>query len=171
MIRGANSPGLFGGGNNLAMGVVTDGVYVNGGGINLTTGWAVGAAFEHWITPQLSATLYGSHAEIKYNNTVVAGRFFCNGGGGQSFTVGLAVACDPGFKYDEVRAQVSWYPVPAFRLAAEVGYARIDTAFSGQQITLTKNSGARPTGAYTAKDQGITAFNFRAQRGFGGVGE
>jgi hypothetical protein len=168
-----NSPGLFAAGNNLAMGVVTDGVYVNGGGIQLTTGWAFGAAFEHWITPQFSTTIYGSHAEIKYNSTVIASRLFCGGGGAvaQTFTVGAGVVCDPGFKYSEVRWQVSWYPVPAFRLAAEVGHAFIDTAFSGQQVTLAKTQGARPTGAYTAKDQGITAINFRAQRGFGGIGE
>ena len=49
--------------------------------------------------------------------------------------------------------------------------AMVETAFAGQQVTLTKTQGARPTGAYTAKDQGITAVAFRAQRGFGGVGE
>jgi hypothetical protein len=47
----------------------------------------------------------------------------------------------------------------------------LDSAMSGQQINLTKTQGARPTGIYTARDQNIIAVNFRAQRGFGGVGE
>jgi hypothetical protein len=35
------SPGLFQGGNNVALGVKTDGVYVNGSGLQLTTSWSL----------------------------------------------------------------------------------------------------------------------------------
>ena len=44
--------------------------------------------------------------------------------------------------------------------------AHIDTAFEGQQITLGKAQGLRPTGAYTAKNEGIVSAVFRAQRSF-----
>jgi Porin subfamily len=167
-----NSAGLFGSGNNVALGVATDGVYVNGAGIQLTTGWAFGAAFEHWITPQFDVVVYGSRGEFKYNNTVIAGRYFCGGSGAavQNIVVAATTVCDPGFTYSEVGLRFDWYPVPAFRLAIEGRYAMIDTAFAGQ-VTLTKTQGARPTGAYTAKDQGISQVAFRAQRGFGGIGE
>ena len=37
------SPGLFGGGNTVALGVITDGVFVNGGQFQLTTTWTAGA--------------------------------------------------------------------------------------------------------------------------------
>jgi hypothetical protein len=80
-------------------------------------------------------------------------------------------AWSAGFKYSDIRLGNSWYPLPGFRLGVEVGYTMIDTAFSGQQVTLTKTNGLRPTGAYTAKDLGITSVAFRANRGFGGVGE
>jgi hypothetical protein len=60
----------------------------------------------------------------------------------------------------------NWYPVAGFRLAVDVLYTRIETAFDGQQISLAKTVGARPTGAYTAKDQGILSVVFRAQRAF-----
>ena len=167
-----NSAGLFGSGNNVALGVATDGVYVNGAGIQLTTGWAFGAAFEHWITPQFDVVVYGSRGEFKYNNTVIAGRYFCGGSGAavQTIVVAATTVCDPGFTYSEVGLRFDWYQVPAFRLAIEARYAMIDTAFAGQ-VTLTKTQGARPTGAYTAKDQGISQVAFRAQRGFGGIGE
>ena len=59
----------------------------------------------------------------------------------------------------------------AFLLGVEVLYARVDTAFEGQQLILTPTQGRRPTGVYTARDQNVVAINFRAQRGFGGVGE
>ena len=60
----------------------------------------------------------------------------------------------------------NWYPVAGFRLAVEVLYTRIETAFDGQTVTLSKTQGLRPTGVYTAKDQGILAVVFRAQRSF-----
>jgi len=45
-------------------------------------------------------------------------------------------------------------------------YTRVQTAFDGQTITLAKSIGARPTGTYLAKDQGILSVMFRAQRAF-----
>jgi hypothetical protein len=45
-------------------------------------------------------------------------------------------------------------------------YSRIETAFDGQTVTLNKTQGLRPTGAYTAKDQGILSVGFRAVRSF-----
>jgi len=47
-----------------------------------------------------------------------------------------------------------------------VQYTRIETAFEGQTVTLSKTVGLRPTGTYTAKDQGILSVVFRAQRSF-----
>jgi hypothetical protein len=60
----------------------------------------------------------------------------------------------------------NWYPVAGFRLAVDVQYTRIETAFAGDTVSLSKAQGLRPTGSYTAKDQGILAVVFRAQRSF-----
>jgi hypothetical protein len=46
-------------------------------------------------------------------------------------------------------------------------YTGIGTAVEGATITLSKAQGARPTGIYTARNQGITAVMFRAQRNWG----
>jgi len=163
------SPGLYGAGNNLALGVVTDAVYLNGTGLQLTTGWSAGAYFTHYWTPQFSSTVFGGHAEVSYNDTVKTGRWFCGGGGAAIQNVNLApasagAACDPSFGLSVVGGRTDWYPVPSFRLGVEVMYTQIDTAFDGQQITLASTQGRRPTGIYTAKDQGITSVIFRAQR-------
>jgi hypothetical protein len=56
--------------------------------------------------------------------------------------------------------------VAGFRLAVDVAYSRVVTAFDGQTVSLNKSAGLRPTGLYTAKDQGILAVTFRAQRTF-----
>jgi hypothetical protein len=114
---------------------------------------------------------------------VINSRWFCGGGGGnvQQITVAATTRCDPGFKLWELGAHTDWYPVPGFRLGAEVGYIFVETAFSGQLVTLTPTGGnggtapvlvgKRPGGVYIARDQGIVHFSMRAQRGFGGIGE
>jgi hypothetical protein len=138
----------------------------------------IGAAYEHWWTPQVKTTILGSHAEISYNSNVVNNRAFCGGNisgfatVAQSVTVGAGQPCDPGFQYSDIRVSTSWYPVPGFRLAAEVGYVMIDSGFNGQVINLTKMTAPmlRPTGAYVANNQNLWLLAFRAQRGFGAVG-
>jgi hypothetical protein len=60
----------------------------------------------------------------------------------------------------------NWYPVAGLRLAVDVLYTKVETAFDGQQISLNKAQGARPTGIYTAKDQGILSVIFRVRRSF-----
>ncbi len=76
------SPGLYGSGNQIAFGAITDGVYVNGSAIEQTTSWTVGAGFEYFWTRNFSSTIYGNYTEVSYNNTVTTNRWFCNGGGG-----------------------------------------------------------------------------------------
>src|SRR5205085_3940933 len=79
--------GLFGGGNNVALGFVSDGVYLNGLGIQQTTSWTASLAYEHWWTPQLSSSVYGGIAGNHYNATVVNGGWFCGEGGAAAQTV------------------------------------------------------------------------------------
>ena len=155
------SPGLFGGGNTVALGVISDGVFVNGGQFELTTAWSTGAGYEHFWLPNFSTAVYGTYSQIRYDDTVINSHLFCSN---QNFTT--SGRCDPGFNYWTVGAVTNWYPVAGFRLAVDVLYTRIETAFDGQQVTLAKTQGLRPTGLYTAKDQGILAVTFRAQRSF-----
>jgi hypothetical protein len=167
------SPGLFGGGNTVALGVITDAVFIDRGQIELTTAWSAGFGYEHFWLPNFSTTVFGTYAQIRYNDTVINSRLFCNGGGAapQNIVVASTVTCDPGFNYWSLGTHTDWYPVPGFRLAVEVLYTRIETAFDGQTVTLSKTQGLRPTGSYTAKDQGILSVGFRAVRSFGTAGE
>jgi hypothetical protein len=162
------SPGLFGGGNTVALGVITDGVFVNGGQFELTTAWSTGFGYEHFWLPNFSTTVFGTYSQVRYNDTVINSRLFCGGSGAtnQNIRVAANVDCDPGFNYWTIGTHTDWYPVPGFRLAAEVLYSRIETAFDGQTVTLGKTAGLRPTGVYTAKNMGILSVGFRAQRAF-----
>jgi len=163
-----SSPGLFGSNNNVALGVITDGVFVNGGQIQLTTTWTVGAGYEHFWLPNFSTSVYGDYTQIRYSDSVIDSRLFCGNAGANAVNQNIIVSgrCDPGFNFWQVGMVNSWYPVAGFRLAVDVQYTRIETAFEGQTISLSKAQGLRPTGSYTAKDQGILAVTFRAQRSF-----
>jgi hypothetical protein len=159
------SPGLFGSGNTVAFGVITDAVFVNGGQLQLTTAWSTGFGYEHFWLPNVSTTVFGTYSQVRYNDTVVNSRLFCAGNQNLN-VVTVGTACDPGFNFFTIGMHTDWYPVAGFRLAAEVLYARVQTAFDGQTISLAKAQGARPTGLYTAKDQGILSIAFRAVRAF-----
>jgi hypothetical protein len=165
-----SSPGLFGGGNTVALGVITDGVFVNGGQFELTTAWTAGFGYEHFWLPNFSTTVYGTYTQVRYNDNVINSRLFCGNAGAsatnQNIRVSTNVECDPGFNFWTLGTHTDWYPVAGFRLAVDVLYTRIETAFDGQAVTLSKTVGLRPTGVYTAKDQGIVSVVFRAQRSF-----
>jgi hypothetical protein len=162
-----NSPSLFGANNQVALGFITDAVYVNGGQLQLTTAWTAGGGYEHFWLPNLSTTVYGTRTQVRYNDAVIASRIFCNGVPPVVQQINSSGTCDPGFNYWTIGTHTDWYPVPGFRLAVDVLYVHIDTAFDGQTLTLNKTQGARPTGLYTAKDDGIVSVVFRAQRQFG----
>src|SRR5215475_10659247 len=94
-----SSPGLFGGGNTVALGVITDGVFVNGGQIELTTTWTAGAGWEHFWLPNFSTSVYGDYTQIRYNDTVINERLFCAGAGTTAVAQNIILQgngrCDP----------------------------------------------------------------------------
>src|SRR5499427_9418503 len=162
-----STPGLFGSGNTVAFGVLTDAVYVNGGQLQLTTTWTAGGGYEHYWLPNVSTAVYGTYTQVRYNDSVINSGIFC--GTAPATTQNLILPaghCDPGFNFWTVGAVTNWYPVAGFRLAIDVLWTQIQTADSGQVISLSKAQGARPTGNYTAKDLGILSVTFRAQRSF-----
>jgi porin-like protein len=166
------SPGLFAGGNTVALGVMTDAVFVNGGQLELTTTWGTGAGYEHFWLPNVSTAWYGTYTQVRYSDTVINNRLFCGGSNAtRQNLIFTGERCDPGFNFWTVGMVNNWFPVPGLRLAVDVLYTRVETAFDGQTISLSKAQGARPTGLYTAKDQGIFSVVFRAQRAFGVAGE
>ena len=103
-------------------------------------------------------------------------RWFCGGLPGlgaavQSVVVPAASTCDPSWGFSAIGTHTDWYPVPSFRLGVEVLYTKIDTAFSGSNVTLNAAPGGRPVGLYTAKNEGITSVMFRAARAWPAGGD
>jgi hypothetical protein len=152
------SPGLFGSGNEVAFGILTDAVYANGTNLELTTTWATGGGFEYFWTRNFSSTIYGGYTRTEYSGvgaTLICGAIAHSGG------------CDPNYSVWGVGTHHDWFPVPGLRFAVDVLYTGVESAFAGQTVTLGKAPGSRPTGAYLAKDLGIVSVAFRAQRSWG----
>jgi hypothetical protein len=180
-----SSPALFGPGNNLAAGWMTDGVYVNGSQIELTTAWTVAAGYEHYWTPTLSTSITGGYTTIAYDSAAKA-LFASNvcpsvAGGGQVGFNGVTGSCDPDWHYFQGGVRTQWLPAPGWRLGIEAFYTQVYTAFNGGAVNLAGAStsgttgvvtatntvvGARPAGLYHLNNQGNWAVTFRAMRTF-----
>jgi hypothetical protein len=163
--NGHNSEGLFGSGNQVAVAWLTDGVFVTGSKIELTTAWSLVAAYEHAWSPQVRTSLYGAYLNVDYNAT--ATRYFCVAG-----TAAVAQAafntmsnCNPDYHFWYVGSRTLWSPVKDFILGVDVTFTEADTAFKGI-ANVASGIGTRPTGIYQIKDQGIVSATVRAQRTF-----
>jgi len=165
------SAGLFSSGNNVAVAWLTDGVYVNGSSVELTTAWSIVAAYEHNWSPSFKTSLYGAYLKVDYNANATA--FFSAGCGRTGNGVGVAQGgfsnlsnCNPDFAVWHVGSRSEWSPVRGLTFGADVYWTGIDTAFAGTGTLSGSGIGARPTGVYNIKDLGILTTVFRAQRVF-----
>ena len=122
------SPGLYGSGNEIAIGALTDAVYINGSSLEQTTAWSVGGGFEYFWTRNFSSTIYGSYTEVTYNSTVLNGRWFCGPGAGTGIFAGSGGSCDPSFRFWTVGTHHDWFPLPGLRFAVDVLFTRIEFA-------------------------------------------
>jgi Porin subfamily len=179
------SAALFGSGNQAAVGWLTDGVYVNGSRIELTTSWTVAAGYEHFWIPTLSTSVFGAYTSINHDGAAKA--FYAKNvcpsvaAGGQTGFNLASGPCDPDWQFIQVGTRVQWLPAPGWRLGIEGVYTRVFTAFSGAMANLAGTNtsattgvvtavnpviGARPSGIYGINDQGTWAIVMRAQRNF-----
>jgi len=179
------SAGLFGSGNRAAVGWVTDGTYVNGSRIELTTSWTAAAGYEHFWTPTLSTSVFGGYTSIRYDGAAKSlfAQSVCPraAAGGQTGFNLASGPCDPDWQYLQVGTRIQWLPSPGWRLGVEGVYTRVYSAFDGARANLAGTNtsgttgvvtainpviGARPSGVYSIGDQGTWAIVFRAQRNF-----
>jgi hypothetical protein len=154
-----SSAGLFGDGNQVAVGWLTDGVYINGSDVELTEAWSIIGGFEHVWSPVLRTSWFGGYLQVDYNPTATG--FFCGAGAVQA-AINTLSNCNPDYRLWYVGSRTIWAPVRNFFLGIETMYTRVETAFEG--TANLSGIGTRPAGTYRLRDQGITSITFRAQR-------
>ena len=172
-----SSPDLFNSGNNFSVGWMTDGVYVNGSGIELTTAWTAQAGYAHYWSPTFYSTIFAGYANISYDSTAKSyfGGAVCGAAGtgataqtAVSFGVGGVGAndCNPNWSYLETGIKSTWTPLPGLTFSTETLYTRVWSGFKGAGNLMASAPGARPTGIYAISNQNIWSSYFRVQRNF-----
>ena len=172
------SPGLYGsrskGGNNIAMGWISDGVYLrpNAPEIEKTTAWSTGVGFEHYWSPQWSTSWYGSYGKIELQRHRGEQQPVLQRDHGRRHYHRRHLGAErPGLR-SELRLLGGRH---AHRLVPGAGSAvcgrralHADPKRDEGSGPYSPAQGNRPTGVYTARNLGITSVIFRAQRNWGG---
>jgi len=162
------NPGTVYSGNTVGFGFGTDGVYVNGSQVELTTSWQVQAGYQHRWTPTLATSIYGGYLAVQYNGTAqgyLCGTAAIAGANLNAGTTVLTNNCSPNFAIWEIGSRTQWNPVPNLDVGIDIMYSKFVTGFGGSTLLLPA-VGARPTGIYTATDQDVWSGIFRMQRNF-----
>jgi hypothetical protein len=155
--------GLYGSGNQVAFGYFTDGAYINGGSVQLTTSWNFNTAIEHYWANNLRTSVYYVMGSVEYNDVVKNSGWFCGGGGAVANTAfNNSTNCNPNFSIWQVGSRTNWSPVPNLNIGLDIFYTGVNTAFKGT-ASLGAN-GARPAGIYTVSDQGQVSGTLRIQK-------
>ncbi|MBN8920296.1 MAG: porin, partial [Rhizobiales bacterium] len=114
---GAGSCGNVG----LAWGL--DGVFNGTNGVQLTEGWSVNAAVEHYWTPALRTSLFGHYTVLDFpgaaGNLASARGAFCAGALTGSVAALPGANCDPSFSVMQIGLRTIWQPVRNLDLGVE----------------------------------------------------
>jgi Porin subfamily len=164
---GANSvtPLIWNGGK-VGFGFATDGVYsgtaATATGIELTTAWSLYGAYEHFWTPALQTSLYGSYAKVSHNATATAA--IC---ANASLVAAGAVAgqCNPDWSAYTIGSRTQWNVVRGLYMGVDVIYMKLKTAqLNSAGTIIAPASGAKTAGLNSVADQSAWAFTFRVHR-------
>jgi hypothetical protein len=145
--------GIYGG--TIAAGTAT--------GVELTTSWSVGAAFEHFWTPALRTSIYGSYFQARH--TEVARSLFCIAG---ITGVTVAATCNPNFEEYVIGSRTQWEPVRGLGIGLDVVYTHLKTAQANNLgvTTVTTTQNGLSSGVYNTANQSAWMATFRIFRDF-----
>jgi hypothetical protein len=168
-----------------AVGNLTPGL--NGTGILLPTNWAVEAAVEHYWTPALRTSVFGSVTSWdpgSTGNAIMcsspngpvragpAGNVTANGvavgsGGNTNFAAGAFGGCNYAFQVWAVGSRTVWNPVKNLDIGVEVMYSKIHQNMDPGQVFFNFGGGGnRAAGLYSPSDEGLVSGLLRVQRNF-----
>jgi porin-like protein len=166
MFGGTSRPGAY---QSIGVGYTSDGVYVPGGGIDLTEAFGVRGAFNHNWDPYWSSSLFGSYTAVRYNGNASAnycGAFAPPNGTVTGRTFSGDFTCNPDFNTAQLGVVTRWTPVKNLTFSAEVMWFHLDQKMTGAVIMQPGATSPKPTATYEFKDQDTVALNVRVQRNF-----
>jgi Porin subfamily len=183
-----NIPGLytqnymFGNPNNLAVGWAMDGIFNNGGSIQLTDSASFAVGYQHYWNPQWRTAVVGGQAYNWFNDS--AKSQMCGTAAGSAPIAGLGGTglfgnwnqvsgiaggrllnfnCSPNWSQSSVSTRTAWNPHPFLEIGLDLIWFHQQTAFGGSNIFIAAN-GARPAGVYTLNNQDGFVMVLRMQK-------
>jgi hypothetical protein len=151
-------------GTSLGLGWLAEGVYGASGGVDLTTVWSFNAAYEHRWDPRWRTSVYGGMVGVQYDDG--AKPLVCAAVAAATVPRSVnSLNCDPNFSLTEVGTRTMWNPVPDLDVGVDLVWWHLNTGFGGSVLNVPAQ-GAKPTAAYSIKDQDALSAIFRIQRNF-----
>ena len=141
----------------------------------LTRFYSLHAAIEHYWTPALRSSLWGSYTAADYND--IATTIFCSSPQSPIRRIAapntpltgatVAAGCNPDFNVWAVGLRSIWNPAPQFDIGLDVFYTQVETKFDANQVVLNfAGAGGRPAGVYLPASDGVWGSLLRLQRNF-----
>ena len=160
-------------GAGIAYGVLSDAVYggsISGGDattLNLTTGWGVNAAYEHFWNPRWRTSLYGGYAAVSYNSQSNAILCSNQGNGNSSFGANAVagVGCDNNWSTWWLGSRTQWNVTKDFYMGVDVLYSNLQSA-SINSANVIPSGFPNAFGGNHVEDVENWAFRFRVHRDF-----
>jgi hypothetical protein len=160
-------------GGSVGYGFWDDAVYTRptsftGGSIEKTTGWSAFASYEHFWTPSLRTSIYGTMVDLRWNATATTA--ICNTQASTATTVAgfQGATCSPNWSSWAVGTRSQWNVTKDFYVGLDVIYLKLNTASPNAAnlltIPVTATVGAKTPGVYTVDDQDTWAATFRVHR-------
>jgi len=166
-------------GNSLGYGVLSDAVFgsaagfstLGATGLDLTTGWNVNAAYEHFWNSQWRTSVYGGYAAVSYNTEANANLCIVeNAATGVGGTTAVATpGCDNDWSTWWVGSRTQWNVTSDFYMGVDVMYSKLNSASAPNGLVPTTNikSATNSCGpACTIEDPDNWAFRFRVHKDF-----
>jgi hypothetical protein len=162
-------------GGSVGFGYQTDAVYggtlagADASNLELTSTWAVNAAFTHNWTPALKSTLWGAYHATSYNTA--ANAMLCasigDGIGGTGTGAVANAGCDMDWNVWGLGLRTEWKATKNLSMGVELLYSQLSSASTstGNVAQAAVNNG-KPIGNYTVDDQDQVAVRFRVTRTF-----
>jgi hypothetical protein len=146
--------------------------------IHLTTAWSLFASYEHFWTPSLRTSLYGSYLAISYDGT--ARNLMCAAAnanltgvpgaavppGGISTALGGTFAgCNPDWQQWNIGTRSQWNITKDFYVGVDTIYSKLESAQLNGPVTFAASPGAGiGPGVFNVSNQNVVSTTFRVHR-------
>jgi hypothetical protein len=145
-----------------------------GNGLNLTTGFSVFASYEHFWTPSLRTSVYGSYVELQHN--AAAKTAFCQvaaplAANGATVANQGYLGCSPDWSQYVLGSRSQWNVTKDFYVGLDVIYSKLNSAAigttatgSGVFYTAAGLGGGKSPGVYSNSNVDSVTLIWRAHR-------